>query len=54
MLQIILSNWASPGDSDSKESARIAGDLGSIPELGRSTGEGEGYSVLTWNMLLTV
>ena len=32
-----------PGDSAGKESARNAGDLGSIPGLGRSPGEGEGY-----------
>ena len=31
-----------PGGSDSKESACNAGDLGSIPELGRSPGEGNG------------
>ena len=29
-----------PGDSDSKESSHNAGDLGSIPGLGRSHGEG--------------
>ena len=29
-----------PGGSDSKESACSAGDLGLIPELGRSPGEG--------------
>ena len=29
-------------DSDSKESSRSAGDLGLIPELGRSPGEGKG------------
>ena len=28
-----------PGGSDSKESACNAGDLGLIPELGRSSGE---------------
>ena len=32
-----------PGSSDGKESARNAGDLGSIPGLGRSPGEGNGY-----------
>ena len=32
-----------PGGSDSKESACNAGDLGSIPGLGRSPGEGKGY-----------
>ena len=31
------------GGSDSKESARSAGDLGLIPGLGRSPGEGKGY-----------
>ena len=33
----------SPGGSDGKESACNAGDLGSIPGLGKSPGEGEGY-----------
>ena len=32
-----------PGGSDSKESACNAGDLDSIPGLGRSPGEGNGY-----------
>ena len=32
-----------PDDSDSKESACNAGDLGSIPGLGRSAGGGNGY-----------
>ena len=31
-----------PGGSDGKESACNAGDLGSIPGLGRSPGEGKG------------
>ena len=31
-----------PGGSDSKVSAYNAGDLGSIPGLGRSPGEGKG------------
>ena len=31
-----------PGDSDGKESACNAGDLGSIPRLGRSPGGGYG------------
>ena len=35
-----------PGSSVSKESACSAGDLGSIPESGRSSGEGNGY--LLW------
>ena len=32
-----------PGGSVGKESACNVGDLGSIPELGRSPGEGDGY-----------
>ena len=32
-----------PGGSEGKESACNAGDLGSIPGLGRSPGEGNGY-----------
>ena len=32
-----------PGGSDGKESACSAGDLGSIPGLGRSPEEGNGY-----------
>ena len=31
------------GGSESKESAFSAGDLGSIPGFGRSSGEGNGY-----------
>ena len=32
-----------PGGSAGKQSACNAGDLGSIPELGRCSGEGKGY-----------
>ena len=32
-----------PGSSAGKESTCNAGDLGSIPEFGRSPGEGKGY-----------
>ena len=43
-----------PGSSDSKASACNAGDLGSIPRLGRSSGEGNGnplqYSYLENSM----
>ena len=35
-----------PGGSAGKESACNVGDLGSIPELGRSPGEGKGYPLL--------
>ena len=31
------------GGSDGKESAHNLGDLGSVPGLGRSPGEGNGY-----------
>ena len=34
-----------PGGSDGKASAYNAGDLGSIPESGRSPGEGNGNSL---------
>ena len=34
--------WCFPGGSNGKESACNAGDQGSIPELGRSPGEGNG------------
>ena len=32
-----------PGGSDGKESPGNAGDMGSIPGLGKSPGEGNGY-----------
>ena len=35
--------WGFPCSSDSKESACNAQDLGLIPGLGRSPGEGNGY-----------
>ena len=34
--------WGFPGSSNCKKSACNAGDLGSIPRLGRSPGEGNG------------
>ena len=34
-----------PGGSDDKESTCNAGDLDSIPGLGKSPGEGKGYTV---------
>ena len=41
-----------PGGSDDKESAPIAGDLGSIPRLGRSLEEGMAThtSILAWRI----
>ena len=38
----IIINTDFSGGSDGKESASKAGDLGSIPGLGRSPGEGNG------------
>ena len=40
------------GGSDSKESAHNAGDLGSIPGLGRSPGKGNGThsSIIAWRI----
>ena len=35
-----------PGGSDGKESACNAGELDSVPESGRSPGEGNGYPLL--------
>ena len=41
-----------PGGSDGKESACNAGNLGSIPELGKSPGEGVAThsSILAWRV----
>ena len=41
MAPILLVGF--PGGSAGKESASTAGDLGLIPGLGRSPGEGKGY-----------
>ena len=51
----IVHNWYQfPGGSDSKVSVYNAGDLGSIPGLGRAPGEGNGnplqYSCLENSM----
>ena len=42
MQRQLLRELGFPGGSDGKESAWNAGDLGSIPESGRSPGEGSG------------
>ena len=45
-LRLVLSSFCQPdfpGGSAGKESTHNAGDLGSIPGLGRSLGEGKGY-----------
>ena len=39
---MLLEGKGFPGDSDSRESTCNAGDLGSIPGLGRSSGERNG------------
>ena len=41
-LDIVVDVLVFPGGSDGKESACNVGDLGSIPELGRSHGGGHG------------
>ena len=50
----VINHKGFPGNSDSKESACIVGDPGSIPEWRRSTGEGNGcplqYSCLDNSM----
>ena len=43
IVQSYIPNMSFPGGSDSKEFACSAGELGSIPGLGRSPGEGKGY-----------
>ena len=40
---VFLYGFLFPGGSAGKESSRNARDLGSIPGLGRSPGEGKGY-----------
>ena len=45
LLKIFIDAMGIPGGSDGKESVCNAGDLGFIPGSGRSTGEGNGYSV---------
>ena len=41
----MILNHGFPGGSDGRESAYNAGDLGSIPGLGRFPGEGNGYAL---------
>ena len=43
MGRVVVFASGFPGGSAGKESACKAGDLGSIPGLGRSPGEGKGY-----------
>ena len=46
LFDFVCEHYSFPGDSDGKESAYNAGDLGSISGLGRSPGEGKGYPPL--------
>ena len=48
-----LSNMGSPDSSVGKESACNAGDPGSIPGSGRSTGKGTGYPLQIYVISLT-
>ena len=43
MILILIITVGFPSGSAGKESTCSAGDLGSIPGLGRSPGEGKGY-----------
>ena len=43
IYKVCIINLGFPGTSAGKESTCNAGDPGSIPELGRSPGEGIGY-----------
>ena len=43
VLMMAILTRGFPGGSDGKESACNVGDLGLIPGLGRSPGEGKGY-----------
>ena len=43
--QCLSSKWGFPGGSEGKASACNVGDLGLIPESGRSPGEGNGNPV---------
>ena len=49
---LLFDTRGAPGVSDSKESTCNAGDLGSIPGLGRSPGEGNGniLQYLAWRI----
>ena len=52
-LTVSRFNTGAPGGSDGKESACSVGDLGSIPGLGRSPGEGIGYPLqYSWASLV--
>ena len=45
LIMLVQMSMGFPGGSDSKESACNVGDLGLMAGLGRSPGEGNGYSL---------
>ena len=52
-IELVSRKLGFPGGSESKASACSAGDLGSIPGLGRSSGEGIGYPLqYSWASLV--
>ena len=55
-MHLIKYEMGFPCGSTGKESACNAGDLGSIPVLGRSSGEGKGYPLQcsAWRIPWTV
>ena len=55
LIREVLVGTGFLGDSDGKASACNAGDLDSIPRLGKSPGEGKGnpFSTLVWKILWT-
>ena len=53
MYCLASSEQGFPAGSAGKETACNAGDMGSIPELGRSPGEGKGYPLqYSWASLV--
>ena len=48
MYDVHMVGWGFPGGSDDTESACNAGDLGFIPGLGRSPGEGRLPAPVFW------
>ena len=46
--------WGFPCGSAGKEYACNVGDLGSIPGLERSPGEGKGYPFFVWRKLINI
>ena len=51
-MVVLKSYWSFPGGSESKDSSCNAGDLASIPKLGRSLEEGMAThsSILVWRI----